>query len=110
MIAHTQVRSSHPTIPGEQPVLRSDPDGAATGELDAGHRASADPPHQIGSSRNNALLLVHRPDFRLRANQARDGYLPAIREPDERIACHAFAQVRHHRLLVLTLLDCAIEL
>src|SRR6185437_4091478 len=109
-VTQLQLPGSHPALAGKHPVLFRDPDGAAARELDAGNGAFTDLPHHVGSSRDDALLLIDRPDFGLRAHQARDRNLSTVGQPDEGVARDALAKVRHNGLLVLALLNRAVEL
>src|SRR5271170_7341474 len=81
-----------------------------TGKLDANYRLTPDTPHLVGARGTNALPLIERPHFGLRAHELAYRYSPPVREANERIARDALAQVRHHRLFLDALLDPAIEL
>ena len=67
-------------------------------------------PDEVGSSGNDLLLLVERPDFRGATYQVANRYTLAARQANQRVASHALAKIRYHRLFILPLLDAAVEL
>src|SRR5688572_17878579 len=79
-------------------------------ERNAEYGLRTDFPDLVRPSFDQLLMLVYSPHFGLGTNEAGNRNAPTISEANESVTRHALAKVRHHRLLVFTLLDAAIEL
>jgi len=81
-----------------------------TSQLELVHRLHAGRPHYFSLGRDDILLIIQRPHFRLLPDQRSNGHSPSIRQANQRFPRHALSQVRHHRLLALALFHTAIQL
>src|ERR1700723_3483207 len=91
-------------------MFRRRANAAAAREIDSKYRFTSDVPYLVCAGAMQALRFIERPHLGRRSYEVLNRHTPAVGKANKRIAGDALAKIRHHRLLLVALLDRAIEL